>query len=67
MAPGGKTGMLSMAFSGKAYYRGSLHEVRRDKPVETMFLAKALEHFKGVGWENLAQKHLAELEAKTAK
>ncbi|MCI0695974.1 hypothetical protein L0337_28740 [candidate division KSB1 bacterium] len=63
IAPGAKTGYLSMAFSGSNYYKGSLHEHKRDRQTEMQFFANALEHLKGSEWINIIHKEMDQLRA----
>jgi hypothetical protein len=63
IAPGAKTGYLSMAFSGSNYYKGALHEHKRDRQAEMQFLTNALEHLKGTEWASIIHKEMDELRA----
>jgi len=63
IAPGAKTGYMSMAFSGSNYYRGALHEHKRDRQAEMQFLTNALEHLKGTEWVKMIDKEMDELRA----
>jgi len=62
-APGAKTDVFSMGFSGKCYYKGSLHEEHCGMQDEIDFLSDALEYFKDTGWVNIVQKRLEQLKA----
>lgn len=67
IAPGAFTGAVAMTLlpvltgRGEYYYKGSLHEEKRDKEAEIRFLTNALEHFEGTGWTNIIQKRIEEL------
>jgi hypothetical protein len=63
IAPGAKTGYLSMAFSGSNYYKGSLHEHKRDEQAKKQFLTNALEHLQGTEWTSIIHKEMDELRA----
>jgi hypothetical protein len=69
ISPGAFTGTEKMVLlpvltgHGDYYYKGSLHEEKRDKQVEIKFLTNALEDFKGTEWTNIIQKRLGELKA----
>ena len=61
VAPGAKTDFISMGFSGRIYYNGSLHEEHCDKQAEIEFLINAVEHFKDTGWADIIHKRTEEL------
>ncbi len=63
LAPGVKTGIVRMAFSGPVYWTGRLHKENRDEQAEMKFLTNALEQFKGSDWINIIQKRIEELKA----
>ncbi len=65
IVPGGSSGLLGMAFSGKNYYKGSLHEHKRDPQTEMNFFIKAQEHLQEAGWANLIQQRMDDLKAQT--
>ncbi len=65
ITPGANTSLLGAAFTGKSYYKGSLHEHQRDPQTEMNFLIKAQEYLQGAGWENLIQRRMDELKAQT--
>ena len=60
--PGAKTGFLTMAFSGKNYYRGSLNDLEKDTENEAEFLEDALIHLSGTEWTKIVRMRIDELE-----
>jgi hypothetical protein len=61
VAPGAKIDFISMGFSGRIYYRGSLHMEHRDKQAENEFLNNALENLKNTAWADIIHKRAEEL------
>lgn len=55
--------VLSLIFSGEAFYKGTLVEAKRDKGSEGQFLAKAMEDLREGGWSAMIQQRLDFLRA----